>query len=69
VINWFAMMKSLGDLGKTVEQLESEAASRLIAARHTPGLRDRQILLMEFERLRALASKKRRATEPRKPGQ
>ncbi len=52
---------------KTAEELEREASSRLVEARYTPDLRARQILLMEFEQLRALASLKRRAVEPRKP--
>jgi hypothetical protein len=44
----------------TAEELEIEASSRLAVVGRTPDLRAGQILLMEFERLRALASMKRR---------
>jgi hypothetical protein len=43
----------------TAEELEIEASSRLAAVGRTPNLHARQILLMEFERLRALAAMKR----------
>jgi hypothetical protein len=50
---------------KTADEFEREAASRLLKVRHTFDLRARQILLMEFEQLRALASSKRRETKTR----
>lgn len=54
---------------ETADQLEHEAASRLDELRYTFDLAARQILLMEFEQLRALASMKRRRVEPCKTGQ
>jgi hypothetical protein len=53
----------------TAEELEIEASSRLAAVGRTPDLRARQIVLMEFERLRALASMKRRECTDAPPAQ
>jgi hypothetical protein len=63
------LMSKRNSLNRTAEELEREASSRLVEARYKPDLRARQILLMEFEQLRALASLRRREAEPHKPTQ